>query len=123
MTTLLSLPAIARVAERHVRQRGPATRDQLLAWTATVDVASDRAEAGLRLAVTCGRLELAVDSERGAIYRVPQPTEQAERSPRTPSATSPSSVAGTRTRAAPGSRAPPTSRTGSASATRSTSSA
>lgn len=59
--TILSLTAIARVAERHVRTRGPQTSEDLLALLATVAADPDRAQAGLRLAVIGGRLELDAD--------------------------------------------------------------
>jgi hypothetical protein len=74
---ILSLPATARLLERHVRQNGPATRDQLIGWLVSVDVSHDLAQAGLRLAVTCGRLEPAHDDEGTVVYRVPASTERA----------------------------------------------
>lgn len=55
--TILSLPAIARLVERHVRDHGPITATDLLAWLKSIDVDQDRAAAGLRLAVIGGRLE------------------------------------------------------------------
>lgn len=61
--TILSLPAVGRVAERHLRQHGqPIPREQLVAWLDSIDVAPERAKAGLRLAITCGRL---VDTPNG----------------------------------------------------------
>jgi hypothetical protein len=75
--TILSLSATARIAERHVRQHGPTSRDALITWLQSVDVARDRAEAGLRLAEISGRLELAPDDDGAPAYRLPQRTEQA----------------------------------------------
>lgn len=53
-----SLPALALAAEQHVRTNGPLTTADLLTLLATVTTDPDRAEAGIRLAITCGRLEL-----------------------------------------------------------------
>jgi len=63
--------------ERHVHQTGPTTRDELVAWLMSIDVARDRAEAGVRLAVTCGRRELATDDDGHSVYRTPRAAEQA----------------------------------------------
>jgi hypothetical protein len=61
--TILSLPAVSRVAERHCReQRQPIPRTELVKWLTSIDVAADRAEAGVNLAVICGRL---VDTPSG----------------------------------------------------------
>ena len=68
--TILSLPAVGRVTERYLRQQHgqPIPRAQLVAWLESVDVAHERAHAGIRLAITIGRL---VDTPRGlAISRV-----------------------------------------------------
>ena len=67
MTTILSLPAIARLAERQVRTDGPTTATDLIAWLVTVDVERTRAEAGVRLAVMGGRLAL----DRGGVLAIP----------------------------------------------------
>jgi hypothetical protein len=75
--SILSLPATARLLERRIRETGPATHDQLIAWLTSLDVARDRAEAGLRLAITCGRLELATDDDGHAVYQTPHATERA----------------------------------------------
>jgi len=58
VTTILSLPAIARLAERQVRTDGPTTATDLIAWLVAVDVDQTPAEAGVRLAVMGGRLAL-----------------------------------------------------------------
>ncbi len=61
--SILSLPAIGRLAERHVRQHGqPIPRAALVKWLTSIDVPDDRADAGLRLACTIGRL---VDTPAG----------------------------------------------------------
>ena len=61
--TILSLPAIGRLAERHVRQHGqPIPRAALVKWLRSIDVPDDRADAGVRLAITVGRL---VDTPSG----------------------------------------------------------
>lgn len=73
--TILSLPAVARVAERHVRQTGPQPPKALLTWLTSIDISRERAEAGLRLATTCGRLELARHDNGPATYRLPQNQE------------------------------------------------
>jgi len=57
--SILSLPAIGRLAERHVRQHGqPIPRAALVKFLRSidVDVPDDRADAGVRLAITVGRL-------------------------------------------------------------------
>ena len=44
MTSILSLPAVARVAERYLRQHGqPIPRDELTAWLDSIDVTPARA--------------------------------------------------------------------------------
>jgi len=61
--TILSLPAVGRVAERRLRQHGqPMPQAELVKWLGTIDVAHERALAGIRLAVTIGRL---VDTPNG----------------------------------------------------------
>ncbi len=61
--SILSLPAIARLAERHVRQHGqPIPRGQLVKSLEMLDVERTRADAGVRLATTVGRL---VDTPNG----------------------------------------------------------
>ncbi len=61
--SILSLPAIGRLAERYCRQHGqPIPRAELVKQLASVDVPPDRADAGIRLAVTVGRL---VDTPAG----------------------------------------------------------
>ncbi len=63
MTTILSLPAVGRLAERYCRQHGqPVPRADLLKQLVLVDIPPDRADAGIRLAVTVGRL---VDTPAG----------------------------------------------------------
>jgi hypothetical protein len=55
--SILSLPAVARLAERHCRQhRQPIPRAELLKSLEALGVERSRAEAGVRLATTCGRL-------------------------------------------------------------------
>ncbi len=55
--TILSLPAVGRLAERHLRQHGqPIPRAQLIKALEAIDVPDDRAAAGIRLAITIGRL-------------------------------------------------------------------
>jgi hypothetical protein len=71
--TILSLPALARAAEHHVEQHGPTSVDDLLAVLTRRAACPDRAEAGIRLAVIGGRLEL----DRDATLRTPTSTEQA----------------------------------------------
>jgi hypothetical protein len=70
--SILSLTAIARLAERHVRARGAVDVDELLelltlAAGGTSVAARDRAEAGLRLAVIGERLRL----DRAATIAMP----------------------------------------------------
>lgn len=63
---MLSLPALARLAERLVISDGPRAADDLIAKIAAVDLIDrDRAEAGVRLAVITGRLVL----DREAVLR------------------------------------------------------
>jgi hypothetical protein len=61
--TILSLPAVARLTERHCREHGqPIMRHDLEKWLVSIDVTPERAEAGVSLAVICGRL---VDTPSG----------------------------------------------------------
>ena len=61
--SILSVPACARLAERHVRQHGqPIARAALVKSLEALDVERSRAEAGVRLAVTTGRI---VDAPNG----------------------------------------------------------
>jgi len=61
--TVLSLPAVGRVVERHLRQHGqPMPRADLVKWLGTIDVQPERALAGIRLAIIVGRL---VDTPNG----------------------------------------------------------
>lgn len=71
--TILSLPALARHAERHVQTHGPVTVADLLALLTPRAADPERAEAGIRLAVVGGRLVL----DRDATLRTPTATEQA----------------------------------------------
>jgi hypothetical protein len=54
----LSLPVLARLAERRVRRHGPIAADALIAQLAPDASCPDRAAAGVRLAVITGRLVL-----------------------------------------------------------------
>lgn len=55
--TILSLTAVARLAERRVREEGaPVPVAELLAWLGRVDVDQERAAAAVRTAVAAGRL-------------------------------------------------------------------
>jgi len=78
MATILSLPAVARLAERHVRDNhaGGLPVDELVGWLVRVRVAPDRARAGVRLAVTCGRLVAAVDGDGRQGVRVPSQRDE-----------------------------------------------
>jgi hypothetical protein len=62
--TVLSVVAVGRLAERHVRQPGePVPVEHVVRWLVdSLGVADDRAHAGARLAVTVGRLEAIEDS-------------------------------------------------------------
>ncbi len=54
--TILSLRAVRQHAERYVRQHGPTPRAELVKALEAIDVPDDRADAGIRLAITIGRL-------------------------------------------------------------------
>ena len=61
--SILFLPAIGRLAERYCRQHGlPVPRADLVKQLGSIDVPPDRADAGIRLACTIGRL---VDTPAG----------------------------------------------------------
>lgn len=67
-TSMLSLTALARIAEREVRDWGPLDVDQVIDHlTVAAGMDTERAEAGLRLAVIGRRLEL----DRDATLRMP----------------------------------------------------
>ncbi len=53
---ILSLRAVRQQAERYVRQHGPTPRAELVKQLVSIDVPDDRAAAGIRLAITIGRL-------------------------------------------------------------------
>lgn len=70
---ILSLTATSRLAERCVRVEGGAVPvDQLVASLASLDVDVERAQAGIRLAVTVGRLEAVADEHGGSQLRIPE---------------------------------------------------
>jgi hypothetical protein len=74
--TVLSLTALSRLAERHVRQaNNPMPISELIAALDCIDEA--RARAGIRLAVIAGRLERATDDEQQPCIRVPDNRERA----------------------------------------------
>jgi hypothetical protein len=67
-TTLLSLTALARIAERYVREHGPADAQDALDHVAlAANLDRERAEAGIRLALVGRRLVL----DKGAVLRCP----------------------------------------------------
>ena len=61
-STILSLTALARIAERHVRQHGPTDVDQVIDAVELAVLDRDRATAGVRLAIIGGRLVLDRDA-------------------------------------------------------------
>lgn len=66
---MLSLPALARLAEQLVLDSGPLDADTLIAKLADLDlIVPERAEAGVRLAVITGRLTLG----RGGVLVAPE---------------------------------------------------
>jgi hypothetical protein len=77
--TQLSLTAIGRLAEREVRQAGGVLAEhEVLARLRDHDVDPDRARAGLRLALTVGRVIEAEDAEDGTyVLALPAKTEEA----------------------------------------------
>jgi hypothetical protein len=74
--TVLSLVAIGRLAERHLRQADqPVPVEQVVRWLVdafAVDL--DRAQAGVRLAVTVGRLEAIGDNDGRPCLQLPNRT-------------------------------------------------
>jgi len=71
MTTILSVVAVGRLAERSVRQAGePVVVEQVLDSLVSLGVAVDRAEAGIRLATTIGRLE-SIERDGRTYLRIP----------------------------------------------------
>jgi hypothetical protein len=76
--TILSLTAIARLAERRCRQADqPVPLTDLLAWLTDLEVETGQAQAGVRLATIVGRLETVEDDERRPCLRIPNVTEAA----------------------------------------------
>ena len=77
--TILSLVAVARLAERHVRQAGqPVPVEHVVHWLVdSVGVEEDRARAGVRLAVVVCRLEGTTDEDGRACLRLPVEREAA----------------------------------------------
>jgi len=56
--TVLSLVAVGRLAERHIRQATePVLATALVSWFEHMNVDAERAQAGIRLAVIGARLE------------------------------------------------------------------
>jgi len=74
MAIVLSLPAAGRLAERIVHDAGaPVTSEQIVTRLEALDIDTERAQAGIRLAVTVGRLE----AISGDCLRIPARTEAA----------------------------------------------
>lgn len=71
--TVLSVVAVCRLAERHVRHAGgePVPVERVVAWLEAHDIDTERARAGCRLSVTVGRLEDAKDAEGRPCLRAP----------------------------------------------------
>jgi hypothetical protein len=65
--SILSIRALSAIAERHIRDHGPTSVDDLVAQFTDQAVTPERAQAGIRLAVSSGRLTL----DRDATVRVP----------------------------------------------------
>ena len=77
--TVLSVVAVGRLTERHVREAGqPVPVEEVVRWLVdAVGVADDRARAGVRLAVTVGRLETTTDDDDRPSLRIPTEREAA----------------------------------------------
>ena len=74
--SVLSLTALSRLAERHVREVGePVPVEQLVTLLDCIDDA--RARAGIRLAVIAGRLESTTDDEQQPCIGIPNREEAA----------------------------------------------
>ena len=75
--TVLSIVAVARLAERRVRQAAkPLLVEDVVRWLRdSVGVEEDRARAGVRLAVVVCRLEGTTDEADGACLRLPTERE------------------------------------------------
>ena len=71
--TILSLPAVARLAERRACELGGMVRlDELLRWLDGAGVRPERAQAGVQLATVIGRLEGAADDAGEPCLRAPR---------------------------------------------------
>ena len=79
MTTVLSLPAVGRLAQRHVRQATqPVPVEDVVAWLVNaIGLQDDRARAGVRLAEIVGRLAAVTDDEQRPCLRIPDERERA----------------------------------------------
>lgn len=67
---MLSLPALAAIATRYVRQHGASDADQVVDHVAlAANFDTERAQAGVRLALIGRRLVL----DRGGVLRLPDP--------------------------------------------------
>src|SRR3954447_26221530 len=66
---MTTLPHLARLAERHVQRHGPTDVGDLVDQLGHEAGTPEHAEAALRLAVICGRLQL----DRGGTLRIPTP--------------------------------------------------
>lgn len=73
MTTLVSLPKVARSAEQHIRRHGPMHADDIVTELGPEAGTPEHAEAGLRLAIIIGRLAL----DRDGTIRLPPRQEAA----------------------------------------------
>jgi hypothetical protein len=71
--SVLSIVAVARLAERHVRQAGHlAPVEDVVRWLVeSVGAQDDRARAGVQLACIVGRLEDTTDEAGRACLRLP----------------------------------------------------
>jgi hypothetical protein len=77
--TILSIVAVGRLAEHHVRQStSPCPIETIVRWLVdSIGVQDDRARAGVRLACVVGRLEGTTDSAGSPCLRIPSDDRRA----------------------------------------------
>ena len=75
---ILSLTATSRYATRLVRKAGePVAPADLVRWLEALDIDTERAEAGIRLALIGARLEAVTDDDQRPCLAIPDPREAA----------------------------------------------
>lgn len=69
--TLLSVTAVAKLCERHVRIYGAQPRDETMRWLEHHGIDPERAEQGVDFALIRGRLKRATGDDGEALLAIP----------------------------------------------------